>query len=188
LLHSETAIDGTPSRKAFGRRRDGTGVDRVVAHVGAEVDAGDDHIRQFVEHPGDRQMHAVGRRAVDVIEAVGRALQGKGAIERQGVAGAAAIAFGRDDGDVGDLGKRARQPLDSRREVTVVVAGLKHRQGIQQPARRRPRRRGCPNTRQAAKPPNIIATCCVCSKRAAVARQGDSCPSWPGSVAAATRT
>jgi hypothetical protein len=37
------------------------------------IDAGDDHVGEVVEHAGDRQVYAVGRRAIDMIETVGRA-------------------------------------------------------------------------------------------------------------------
>ena len=46
---------------ALGGRRDGAGVDGVVAHVGAEIDAGDHDVGQRIDHAGERQVHAVGR-------------------------------------------------------------------------------------------------------------------------------
>ena len=57
---------------AFHRRGDGARVERVVAHVGAVVDAGDDQVGPVLEQPGERDVDAVGRRAVDVAKAVGR--------------------------------------------------------------------------------------------------------------------
>ena len=75
-----------------------------------------------IEHAGDGQMHAVGRRAIDEVEAVGRAAQAQRPVERQRIAGAAAVALGRDDGDVGDRRQRLGERLDARGEIAVVVA------------------------------------------------------------------
>ena len=60
-----------PEQEAFHRRRDRPRVQRVVAHVGTLVDAGDDEIGTVLEQPGKREMDAVGRRPVDVAVAVG---------------------------------------------------------------------------------------------------------------------
>ena len=43
---------------------DGAGVEDVFAHVGAVVDAGDDHVGQGVEVAGKREVNAVRRGAV----------------------------------------------------------------------------------------------------------------------------
>jgi hypothetical protein len=109
-------------QETLGGGGDGARIDRVVAHVGADIDSRHHHVRQPVEHAGHRQMDAVGRRAIDVVEAVRRALQRQRAIERQRIARAAAVTLGRHHGDLGDVGQRARQVLDSRREITIIVA------------------------------------------------------------------
>ena len=68
----ENAIAGMPNRKpsiAAGHR---ARMKRVVAHVGAVVDARDDQIGPLRQQPGERDVHAVGRRAGDVAERVER--------------------------------------------------------------------------------------------------------------------
>ena len=122
LLVSDTAIDGMPEQIALGRGGDGARVDRVVAHVGAVIDARDHHVRQLVEQAGHREMHAVGRRAVDEQETVGRAAHGQRPIERQRVGRAAAVALGRDDGDLGVRSELSGEAFQTGREVAVVVA------------------------------------------------------------------
>ena len=73
-LGSEGHRDGWDAeQEPFGRGGHGARVDRVVAHVGAEIDARNHHIRQLVEKAGHCQMHAISRRAIDEKEAVGRA-------------------------------------------------------------------------------------------------------------------
>ena len=57
-------------QKSLHRRRDGSGVDRVVTHVGSEVDSRHDHVRDEGQQSGHGEVHAVGRRAVDEVEAV----------------------------------------------------------------------------------------------------------------------
>ena len=106
---------------AFGGGGHGAGVDRVVAHVGAEVDARDDHVGREVEQPGDREVHAVGRRAVDGEVAVRRAAHRQRPVERERVRGAGAVALGRDHGDLAQLAQRLGEQRDARREVAVVV-------------------------------------------------------------------
>ncbi|KFB72586.1 MAG: hypothetical protein AW09_002234 [Candidatus Accumulibacter phosphatis] len=108
-------------QKTLGRRRDGTRIDRVVAHVGTHVDSRHHHVRKPVEHAGDGEMNTVGGRAIDVIETIGRAFERQGAIERQRVACPAAVAFGSHDGNFSDIRQHARQMLDPRSEITVIV-------------------------------------------------------------------
>ena len=56
-----------------------------------------DHVGKLVQQSGHRKMNAIGRRAVDELEAVRRAAHGQRPVERQRVRRAAAIAFRRDD-------------------------------------------------------------------------------------------
>ena len=107
---------------AFHRRRHRARIDRVVAHVGAEIDAGNDHVGQLFEHAGHGQMHAIGGRAIDEEEAVGGTPQVQRPVQRQRIGGAAAVALGRHHGDLGQAGERSGQRLDTRSEVAVVVA------------------------------------------------------------------
>ena len=80
-----------------------------------------DHVRLVVEQAGDREVDAVGRRAVDEEEAVGRAADHQRPVERQRVGGAAAIALGRDHRDLAVRRERPREVLESGREIAVVV-------------------------------------------------------------------
>ena len=70
---------------------------------------------------GDRDVHAIGRRAVDVIEVVLDALDAQRRFERQRVAGAAAIAVGRHDDDVGDGREMPRERAQAARLIPVVI-------------------------------------------------------------------
>ena len=72
-----------PEQKTFSGRRHGARVQRVVAHVGAIVDARHDQIGPLTEHAGERHVHAIGRRAVDEIKAIGRLLHRQRALQRQ---------------------------------------------------------------------------------------------------------
>ncbi len=107
--------------KTLGGRGDGARIDRVVAHVRAEVDAGDDEVRQLVEEAGHRQVHAIGRRAVHEQEPVGGAPHRERAVERQRIGGAAAIALRRDHRDFAQIGQCIGEMRETRREVAVVV-------------------------------------------------------------------
>ena len=66
-------------------------------------------------------MNAIGGRAVDELEAVRRTAHGQRAIERQRVRRAAAVALGRDDGDVGVRAQRGGERLEAGGEIAVVV-------------------------------------------------------------------
>jgi hypothetical protein len=109
-------------QEALGRRGDGPRIDRVVAHVGANIDSRNHHVRQPVEHAGDGQMHAVGRRAVDVVETIGRALQRQGPIQGQRIARPATVAFGSHNGDFRDVRQHPCQVLDPGCEITIIIA------------------------------------------------------------------
>ena len=139
---------------ALGGGGDGAGIDRVVAHVGAEVDAGDDEVGREVEQAGDGDVHAVGRRAVHREVAVRRAAHGERPVEGQRVGGAGAVALGRDHGHLPQLAQGLGQQCNARREVAVVVrhqdahAGILLGGGqrlleIQRSSCRRPPARGC---------------------------------------------
>ena len=108
-------------QEALGRRRHRARVDRVVAHVRAEIDAGDHEVGKAVEQPRHGEVHAVGRRAVDEQEAAGRAAHRQRPIERQRIRSAAAIGLRRDDGDLGARSERCGKALEARCKVAVVV-------------------------------------------------------------------
>jgi hypothetical protein len=74
-----------------------------------------------LEQARDRDVHAIRRRAVHVVEILIDALHAQRSLERQGVAGTAAIAVRRNDDDFGNrlqvLGERAQ----AARLIAVVV-------------------------------------------------------------------
>ena len=86
------------------------------------IDTRDDDVGQVLEQPRDREMHAVGRRAVDVLVTEVGTPHGERTIERQGIAGAGAIALGCDDRDFTEWRERFGQSLKARGEVTIIVA------------------------------------------------------------------
>ena len=119
-LVSESATDGA-EQVAFRGGRYGAGIDRIVAHIRAEVDARDDDIRGEVEQARDRDMNAIGGRAVHREVAVRRAPHRERPVERQRVRGARAIALRRDHRDLAELRERLGEQRDARREIAVVV-------------------------------------------------------------------
>ena len=93
-------------------RRHGAGIEHVIAQVRAVVDPGDHHVMLVVEQAGDREVHAVGRRALNVVDARLGLEHPQGHIEGQGVARATAIAVRRDDGDLGEVCERLLEKVD----------------------------------------------------------------------------
>ena len=94
----------------------------ALAHVGAVIDAGDNHVGEVVEHAGDSKVYAVRRRAVDMVETVGRALQRERTIERQRIACTTAIPLGRHHRDLAKRAQGFGERRNTRGEITVVVA------------------------------------------------------------------
>ena len=76
---------------------------------------------RWSSRPVKRHVHAVARRAVDDGRAVRRLPDSERAVERQRVAGAAAVLLGRHDGDVAQRTHGRRQRGDAGRKVAVVV-------------------------------------------------------------------
>ena len=107
---------------ALGCRRDSPRVDGVIAHVRAQIDAGDDHVGHLLEQSGHGEVNAVRRRAVYELEAVRGFAHRKRPIQGERVGGAAAVALGCDYGDARKAGERFCKDRDAGREVPVVVA------------------------------------------------------------------
>src|SRR5919198_6641123 len=106
---------------AFHGGRHGAGIDRVVAHVGAEVHPRDDHVGREIKQPRHRDVHAIGGCAVNRVVAIGRAAHHQGPVERERVGGPRPIALGRDHGHLAQARERFGEKGDARREVAVVV-------------------------------------------------------------------
>src|SRR5258708_2288403 len=96
-------------------------IDRVVAHVCAEVDARHDHVRREVEQSGHGDMHAIGGRAVHREVAVRRAPYDKRPVERERIGRAGGVALGRDHRHFAQAGERLGEQRDAGGEVAVVV-------------------------------------------------------------------
>ena len=105
----------------FRRGGNGAGINRVVAHVRPVVNARYHHVRQKIQQARDGHMHAVRRGAVDVIKTILRARQLERAIQGQGIARAAAIAFRRDDGDVRNCAQYRGQFMQTGGEIAIVI-------------------------------------------------------------------
>ena len=99
----------------------GTGVDRVVPHVGTIVDARDHQVGPVPEQTGERDVHAVGRRAIEITKAVGRRGDVQRGIERQGVRFRAVVELGRNHFHLSHVLERFVQGHNARSLVTVVV-------------------------------------------------------------------
>jgi hypothetical protein len=112
------AEETTFDRGCYGAR-----VQHVVAEVRAVVDAGDDHVVLFFEQAGDREMHAIRRCAVEhEVLALAERQHAQRHVESERVAGAAAVAVGRDDSDLAQLGQGIAQCSDPVGAIAVVVA------------------------------------------------------------------
>ena len=92
-----------------------------------------------VEEPGDREVHAVGGRAGHEVHARLGFEHAQRHVERQRVAGAAAVAVRRDDGDLAERRQRLAQAPDAFGTVAVVVAdqNLHNRAGKDSPEKGR---------------------------------------------------
>ena len=97
--HSDTAIAGKPRNRPSTAAATVPEYKRVVAEIGAVVHARDDDVVLEIEQSRNRQMHAIGGRAVDVVSIGVVARRAHRHIERERIAGAAAVAVGSHDGD-----------------------------------------------------------------------------------------
>ena len=114
--------EGRPLQEApFDGRRHGTGIEDVIAEVGAQVDTRDHHVRQFLQQAVQAQVHAVGRRAVEADESVVQALRVQRAVQRQGTAGAALVLVGGDHYAIGMIRQRVVKRGDTGCGHPVVV-------------------------------------------------------------------
>src|SRR6185312_10089898 len=109
----ETALDGG---------RHGPRVEHVIPEIRAVVDAGNHHVVLVVEQSRDGEVHAVGRRTLDVIDSRLGLEHAQRHVEGQGVARAAAIAIRRYDGDLGEACQRILEGADTEGAVAIIVA------------------------------------------------------------------
>ncbi len=109
---------------AFDGRGHRAGIEHVVAEVGAVVDARDHHvvIDLAFEQARDREVHAVRRGAVDEMAPGTVFGHAQRDVERQRVAGAAAIALGSHHRHLGKRLQRVDEALQALGTIAIVVA------------------------------------------------------------------
>ena len=112
---------GLAEEAPFGRGRDRARIQHVVAEIGAVVDARDHHVGLERKQTRDRQVHAVGRRALHEVDIGFGLADAQRHFERERVARAAAIAVRRDHRQVAEALERVAQRDDAARAVTIVV-------------------------------------------------------------------
>ena len=113
---------GNAEQIGFGGGGHGAGIEGVVAHIRAVVDAGKHPVGLEIGQAVQGEVDAVGGRAVDKIEAVGGFLDAQRAVERERIAGAAAVALGGDHAHVGKFGGHPGEDGEAFGLVAVVVA------------------------------------------------------------------
>ena len=123
---------GEAEKVGFGGGGDGAGIEGVVTHVRAVVDAGQDQIRLEIGQGVQGEVDAVGGGAADVVEAVFGLFELQGAVEGERVADAAAVALGGDNAHVGEFGGDAGEDGDALCEIAVVVADEDVHDGVLQ--------------------------------------------------------
>ncbi len=122
LLDQREGDRRNAEQEALHRRGDGAGIDRVVAHVRAVVDAGDDQVRTLLQQPGDRHMDAIRGRAIDEVKPASRLAHRQWPAQGQRIRRARPVTFRRVDRDFREIGQDRGERLDARGEVAVVVA------------------------------------------------------------------
>ena len=96
-------------QRAFERARHRARIRHVVADIEAVVDAGDDEIGRAVQHLVDGDVDAVGRRAVDGVDAIADVLEAERPAQRQRVSDGAGLGLRRDDRHLAER-RAARRP------------------------------------------------------------------------------
>src|SRR5262249_47818972 len=113
---------GDPDERPLEGGGDGAGVGHVVAEVQAEVDAREEQLRPLVaEQVQAAPVHAVRRGAVYGPALRPDELGAERVVQRQRVAGGAALLVRRDGEDVADLREGRGEALDALGEDPVVV-------------------------------------------------------------------
>ena len=104
---------GQAEEPPFDGCRDRPGIQHVVAQILAVVDARNHHVVFVVKETGDRQMHAIRRGSGDEVHARLRLEHAQGHIQRERVAGTAAIAVRGHHRHVGERGEDFSQAADA---------------------------------------------------------------------------
>ena len=100
-------MDGTPSSVPSMAALTVPGVRDVVAEVRAAVDARHEQRRLLGQDRVDREVHAVGRRAVDGVAVRPGVVDAQRPMQRERMAARALLPVRRDDDDVADRCERS---------------------------------------------------------------------------------
>jgi DNA-nicking Smr family endonuclease len=106
----------------FQRRGDSTRIKHVITQIGSVVDTAHYHVELVLEQTRDTQMHAIGGSAHDAIQISLDFLYAQRHIERERIAGTAAIAIGCYRGDVAESAQGPAQLLQTLGAVAVIIA------------------------------------------------------------------
>ncbi len=85
------------------------------------VDSRHHEVRLVVEETGEREMHAIRRRAVHAEAVFGNLLDPERHVHGQGVTGRGAVPVRSHDDDIGDRLKRFGEYVDACRKIAVVI-------------------------------------------------------------------
>ena len=112
-----------PQQRSLQRARHGPRIRHVVAEVVPLVDAGDDEVGHGAGsvHLRQRDVHAVGRRAVDLVHAVAQRVHPQRPAQRQRMTDGAGLDVRRDDGDLAERRERRGEDVNAFRVDAVIV-------------------------------------------------------------------
>jgi hypothetical protein len=96
-------------------------VEHVLAHVGTEVDAGDDQVGSLIEQAVERGDDTVGRRAIHAVDVGLVLLDAEGAVERERVRGGALVTIRGNDDHAPQRSQRLLEVAQRGRLDAVVV-------------------------------------------------------------------
>ena len=122
FFHLRKGNGGNPEQVPLHGRAHGAGINGVIPHVGAVVDAGNDQIGHLGKQAGEGDVDAVGGRAVNVAKPVGRALHIQRRIQSERVGLGAVVGLGRDHLHVGHAAQGLIKRLNALRLVAVIIA------------------------------------------------------------------
>ena len=110
-----------PEQRALERTGHRARIRHIVAEIPSLVDARDDEIGLLLDDVRDRQVHAVGRRAVDAVGLRPDRLDAQRTAQRERVADRARLLHRRDDRHISEMSQRRRERLDTLGVHAIVV-------------------------------------------------------------------
>ncbi len=85
LSTCEKAIAGMPNKKTFHGRTHGAGINGVIAHICAIVNAGQHQIRPIAQQPRQSNVHTIGRRTIHIPKSIGCTVHVQRRVQSQGI-------------------------------------------------------------------------------------------------------